>query len=195
MGQELEWKFAASPAALDAALVLPEIHAYRTEPVQTLSMRTSYYDTPDHALSEKRWTLRLRQENGVGVACCKTPLAGGARGEWEVPSDSLEAALPALVRAGAPEELLTLHGLVPVCGAEFVRHAAALRLPDRTLCELACDAGRLFGRAGTMPLCEIELEHKSGDPEASRALAAHIAQLLCLSPEPRSKAQRAFSLQ
>lgn len=185
MGVELEWKYAADPAALEAVL-----RAY-PGPWRTVEMETRYYDTAGGALAARRWTLRLRRENGAAVACLKTPADGRARNEWEAPCAGPEALADALTAAGAPAELaaLTAPGLTEVCGARFTRRAL---LVDGA--ELALDRGVLTGGGREAPLCEAELEHKSGDPAATAALAARLAARFGLREEPRSKFARALAL-
>ena len=74
-------------------------------PFTYLRMQTTYYDTEDGALEKNRWMLRLRTENDRSVVTMKTPGAGHTRGEWEVESEYLDEALPALAKLGAPEAI------------------------------------------------------------------------------------------
>ena len=190
MGMELEWKFAADGDTL------PAIMAGRPGSWQEIRMETRYFDTPDGALAARRWTLRLRRENGVAVACLKTPGPQGARGEWEWHGDSLPMAVEQLIAQGAPEELATLtdgHDLQEVCAAAFLRLSAPVTLAGATA-ELALDRGTLRGGGLTAPLCEVEVEHKTGDPAVSAAFAASLAGEFNLQGEPRSKFARALAL-
>ena len=190
MGVELEWKYAADPAALEAVL-----RAY-PGPWRTVEMETRYYDTAGGALAARRWTLRLRRENGAAVACLKTPADGRARHEWEAPCAGPEALADALTAAGAPAELADLlagRTLTEVCGAAFTRRALAVDTGGGRA-ELALDRGQLTGGGRTEPLCELELEYKSGDVAAAEALAEALRLRYGLTPEPRSKFVRARSL-
>ena len=200
MGQELEFKMAAADAAeLDRLLADEAISALRTEEVRVYEMRTTYYDTPSRRFSALRYTVRRRRENDRSILCVKAPVPGEdplLRGEWELEGEDMAAALPALVDMGAPADLLEAarEGLVPVCGAAFRRRAVNLRLPDGSLCELACDLGELFGQTESLPLCEAELELKEGAPDETRALADELCARFRLRPEPRSKVSRARGL-
>lgn len=160
-----------------------------------IDMETTYYDTPDGALSALRWTLRTRFENGRCVCTVKTPAPNGGRGEWETEWDDILEAVPELCKLGAPRQLLllTAGGVRAVCGARFYRLACTLELPECTL-ELAVDHGILLGGGRTLPLCEVELEHKSGSEAATAAFAAGFAKRYSLTPEPRSKFSRAMEL-
>ena len=99
MGRELEYKYKGTEAAF-AAL------EQRFGPFTPITMETTYYDTPDAALSNRRWTLRRRMENGVSVCTLKVPLSDGSRGEWEAEAPSIEAGVEALCALGAPGERL-----------------------------------------------------------------------------------------
>ena len=201
MGKELEFKLAAEDAGvLDQVLSDQELTALRTEEVRIYEMRTTYYDTPSGLFSQRSYTVRRRMENRRSVLCVKAPVPGAAdaklRGEWETEGEDMSAALPELVAMGAPAELLQAakEGLVPVCGAAFTRRAVHLQLPDGSVCELACDLGRLLGRTQELPLWEVELELKQGAADETRRLADALCRRYRLHPEPRSKVARARKL-
>lgn len=162
---------------------------------QLLQMHTTYYDTPSGALSARRWTLRCRLENDVRICTLKTPTDGIGRREWETECDDIQKALRILCKLGAPEEalLLSREGLVPICGARFTRVAKTLTLGDCVL-ELALDEGVLTGGGQEIPLCEVELELKQGEPAACVAYAKMLQQVYSLVPEEKSKFRRALEL-
>ncbi len=199
MGRELEWKYAAADeAVLDRIAADPEVEALAVEAEREIGMRSAYYDTPDGSLRRKRIALRRRMENKVSVICVKTKLSadGGLalRGEWETEGDEPLAALPELVKRGAPAELLDVGDLVCVCRADFRRRARLLRFSDGSEAELALDLGTLSASDTSVPLCETELELKGGEPEAALAFITRLADRCGLTPEPRSKYDRALSL-
>ena len=117
MAIEYELKFQATPERQQA--VLAAVAGQECE----YSMQTVYYDTPDGALSAKKYTLRKRRENDTYVCTLKTPEKGNGRGEWELPCREIGDALSPLVALGAPEELLQLTqgGVQEICGAKFKR--------------------------------------------------------------------------
>ena len=187
MATEYELKYKASEAvlaAIDAAFPGGVV----------MEMETAYYDTPSGKLSEKRYTLRRRLENGVSVCTLKTP-AGDARGEWETECDTMEAAIPKLVAMGAPADLgaLAQEGLVHICGAKFTRLAKTFVLPECTV-EIALDKGILLGGSKTEPLCEVEVELKSGEKAACDGFAGELARKFGLAAEEKSKFARALRL-
>ena len=189
MGSEYELKYRADEESLSSI--------FTTFPArwQTIRMETTYYDTPSHSLSQRRWTLRRRMENQVSVCTLKTPGIGLERGEWEVTCDSIESAIPELCKLYNLSDLaeLTTGGVIPVCGARFTRMACRIVL-DGAEGELALDEGILFGGGRETPLAEVEAELKSG----SEAILTHWAEeLACrfgLTPEPKSKFRRALDL-
>ena len=185
---EYELKFAATEQILDA------VEQQFAGPWQRYAMRTAYYDTPSGALSAQKWTLRRRLENGRSICTLKTP-AGSARREFEVEWDSIEGAIPELCKLGAPQELLSLTqgGVVEVCGAAFTRRACLVTLPEGGV-EVALDSGELFGADKRQPLCELEVELKSGDPSVALTFAGELALTYGLKPEHGSKFKRALAL-
>ena len=188
MGMELEFKYQGSKEALSA------MEAAFGGGFATIVMETTYYDTPERALSARRWTLRHRSENGVSVCTLKTPGEKGARKELECGERDIRQAIPVLCKLGEPElGDLTAGGVIPVCGAAFTRRARLLPTADGTA-ELALDQGVLLGGGREAPLCEVEIELKSGSPEAALALARQIAARFHLKEEKKSKFRRALDL-
>lgn len=185
MGVEYERKFAAKPEDLEA------IAEAFSGGFETVCMQTSYYDTPSHALSGRRFTLRRRLENGVSVCTVKAP-AGNARGEWETACGSIEEAVPQLLAMGCPAELETIvqEGLVQICGARFTRRCKTVTLPGGSV-ELALDQGVLIGGDREIPLCEAEVELKTGSQSVCDRFADELAARYGLTPEPLSKFARA----
>lgn len=188
MGVEFELKYKATEEKQN--MLLPLSNNW-----QTISMETTYYDTPSLALSAIHFTLRRRLENGVSVCTVKTPAPGNSRGEWEVEAEDIQSAIAELCKLGAPKELegITAAGVIPLCGARFQRRAALLT-HGNTLVEIALDSGELFSGSRHIPLCEVEVELKSGDPAEATAFAAAIAGRCGLQPETMSKFRRALAL-
>lgn len=188
MGREFERKYRADSGIIAA------IRASFGD-FSEIRMETVYYDTLDAALSRRRWMLRRRYENGISVCTLKTPLPDGSRGEWEISCDDIRLAAMELCKLGAPEDLLTLTegGLTEACAARFTRLAKRLTL-ERCTVELALDEGALMGGGKTLPFAEVEVELKSGEEAAATAFAETLARKFGLTPEPKSKAQRAMEL-
>ena len=171
MGREFELKYTATRAQQDAL-------AASFGEFTSIAMETTYYDTPDGALSRQHITLRRRFENGVSVCTVKTPGDSHGRGEWDCDCGRIEDAIPVLRGRGCDADLeeLTKSGLVPICGARFVRQA---KLVDLGGCEveLALDRGALLGGGREVPLCEVEVELKSGEEAMAVAFAASLSPI------------------
>ena len=186
MGRELEYKYTGTEIAF---AVLQQ----RFGPIIETKMETTYYDTPDAALSQRRWTLRRRMENEISVCTLKVPLPDGSRGEWEAEAASIEEGMEKLCRCGAPEQLREVTDLHPVCGARFTRLAAMISLTDAKV-ELALDRGVLLGGGREQPLLEVEVEYKAGSEAVAHAFAQALAREFHLTEEPLSKFARARRL-
>ncbi len=189
MGIEFELKFRATAQQLSAirtGIAGAETHT---------QMRTTYYDTPEGALSARRYTLRQRMENETSVCTLKFPAGSLGRGEFEVCCPDIHAAIPELCKLSELEDLpaLTAKGVQPICGAAFTRIAKTLVLPDCTV-ELALDRGILTGGGRELPLCEVEVELKSGSREGAAAYAMALAATFGLVKETASKFRRALAL-
>lgn len=188
MGREFELKYACSAESFAA---LQRDYTGFT----SIAMETTYYDTFDGRLSNNRWTLRRRLENGRSICTLKTPHADGGRGEWEVECGSIMAAIPKLCKLGAPIDLMVfcVSGVGQVCGAKFTRLALTLEIPG-AMVELALDEGKLLGGGREADLREVEVELKAGSEAAAVAFAQELAERYSLTPEKKSKHNRAMRL-
>ena len=189
MGIEFELKYSATAAQHEA------IAAQYLREFTTYQMETTYFDTPSFALSNLHITLRRRLENGESVCTVKTPVSGYGRGEWECRCEDINVGILKLCKLGAPKELLFLasEGVAPICGAKFTRRAANVEFSGAVL-ELALDQGILLGGGKEIPLCEVEVELKSGDPAAAVEFSDALAQRFGLIPQKKSKFRRALAL-
>ena len=84
MGKETEYKLEVGDLQLlDCILCDPLVTGKMQGPYQYVKMQTTYYDTEDAALAQRKWMLRLRMENDRSVITVKTPGEGHTRGELE----------------------------------------------------------------------------------------------------------------
>ncbi len=189
MGVEFELKYSATVDQQEAVAA-----AYPLE-YRLFEMETTYYDTSNQALSNRHVTLRRRFENGTSVCTVKTPVSTYGRGEWECCCDNIQDAIPELCKLGASSMLLelTADGVVEVCGAKFHRRAGTITFRESQL-EIALDQGVLSGGGKEIPLCEIEVELKSGTPEDAVVFGGLLASRFGLVPQNRSKFRRALAL-
>lgn len=188
MGREFELKCQAAPETIAA---IREKFGEFTP----IIMETTYFDTADRALRQRKWTLRQRMENGRAVCTVKTPLPDGSRGEWETDSADLTEGVRQLCSLGAPEEILNYvnQGVAPFCGARFTRLAKTIELPGGAV-ELALDQGVLLGGGRELAFAEVEVELKAGEDDLARAFAEALAAEFDLKKQPKSKLARAMAL-
>ena len=193
---EIELKLALPPQ--QAAAFLKRMARRRSEPVQ-LDLVTRYFDTPDFALSAQGVALRVRRVGRRWLQTLKTE--GERQGGL---SRRLEFEMP--VRRGAPDwsrfppealayvpDALREH-IVPVFETRFHRTAWLLRGRGGAQIEVALDVGEVVAGERSQPICEIELELKSGQPDALFALALEWAAAFDCLPFDISKAERGVRL-
>lgn len=200
MGRELEIKLAVNgEAALEKILADDTIAALIDGPWQVRLMKTTYYDSPDRRFSSHFWTLRHRMEGESSVVCVKAPTEDPrVRGEWQISAAEIsEESIEALLKSGAPTELLYLYGagdVQTVCGAEFTRKSVMLRFSDGSRAELAGDRGILHGKTQQLPFTELEIELYEGAPTEMEALSALLQTRYGLKLQCKSKFARARGL-
>ena len=197
MGFEMEYKLAVRDEAQLAEILSDPGVLSLCARWKEKKMKTVYYDTPSRSLSARKWMLRQRMEDDKSIICFKTPIQEHLRGEWEVCAPRIDdSVFRSLLMQGAPAEVqgLCSEGLLPVCGAEFVRKAALLRFPDGSIAELAGDHGILCGCKESLPFTELELELHSGSPAAMQSLVRALCERYHLAEQPLSKFARAREL-
>ncbi len=192
MGKELEFKYRVSLLQFRLMDHIQEEFGGQWESVHMVS---TYFDTREGELENRRWTLRLRKENDVQVITCKTPGQGRARNEWECPAGELAEGIADLIAMGAPTELeqCLKDGLSPVCGADFIRLRKEICLPFGKV-EIALDKGKLTGGTESCLLREVEIEFKEGVERYFPHWCENFAQRYNLRPETKSKFARANAL-
>jgi len=195
--REQELKFLTDSVGLKRALGL-KLPGEELGPAVTRRLQTVYFDTPDGLLRRKKVALRMRRIRGGYLMALKwTPDNEGAvsRGEIEVmvrhPQPDLDVFGP-----DVRNQLMRLtkgRPLEPAFATEIRRTARTIRISGSTL-EIAIDNG--FVRAGEarLPLREIEIELKEGDPDDVYQLGLILLDLLPLRLGTLSKAERGVQL-
>ncbi|WP_321927917.1 CYTH domain-containing protein [Paraburkholderia guartelaensis] len=205
MGIEREIKLALPRDQVDAALRLFETRAGK--PGSAIRLENIYFDTPALALARAKSALRLRRAPEGWLQTFKTVGVAQnglhARHEWEMPvaGEALEVdrLLHECDEAGVSTALSdAAANLIPLFRTDFTRTLWTLEV-DGAQVEAAVDQGEVTaavnGETRHTPICEIELELKSGDEAALHTLAAELAQALPgLAPDDVSKAQRGYKL-
>ena len=203
MATEIEMKLGVpDKATLDNVLSDTELLQYAKDDYVTRRMVSTYYDTPDNMLHQRKWTLRLRDEGGRPVVAFKTANRSNAAGfftrsEWQCAIDNIEDAIPVLIAQGAPRELKSIlkgKGLVSCCSADFERRSVCLYMDEGVRIEMAGDYGVLSGGGKEQPICELEWELLYGDAGSLPPLCQQLIAQYGLREEKRSKYERARSL-
>jgi triphosphatase len=160
-----------------------------------------YFDTSELALKQRRMALRVRR---VGMRWIQTVKAGGEvhgglhrRGEWEEPvargcPDLTKIQEPALSEVFFSPEVRD--ALQAVFTTEFRRTTWLLRWDDGDEVELALDQGEVKSGERALPISEVELELKQGNPARLYQLALDLQQTIPLRLENVSKAARGYQL-
>jgi inorganic triphosphatase YgiF len=164
-----------------------------------------YFDTADFTLWQHGYALRVRSEGPRHVQTLKgggTVVAGLHRRvelESEVASSEpdgalfarqLREALPALARQFGKHEV----ALEPVFVNKTRRASWMLELADGVQVECALDTGELQRGDRALPVRELELEMKEGDPALLYELARQVHEAVPVRIENVSKAERGYAL-
>lgn len=188
MDREIELKFLIAPESADEILTLLNGEG------AVRQLDATYFDTADHALRRAGFGLRVRDGEGGRKQTLKSASAGGifARGEWETPiagpgpDDAALAATPAAA-------VVNGEALRPVFTTRVERTARMIRRGE-TVIEAVVDRGELIVESRRAPVCELELELKTGAPSDLFDLARDLAGRVALRLSLVSKAERGYGL-
>lgn len=203
--KEVELKFQVPQGkrkAVESAVAGPQ-------PARRIRLQAAYFDTPGSVLAQSGMALRLRKEGRVWVQTLKAVLPDGGhmtRAEHNVTRTETGTAIPAInpqLHADTPVGaalLKVLKGrkahadgpLQQVMATDIWRRARTVRVAGGTV-ELAFDAGVITaGPADAprrQPVCELEIELKSGQPQAVVSTAGRWVARHGLWLDTRSKAE------
>ncbi|XQU09279.1 CYTH domain-containing protein [Halomonas sp. LY9] len=193
---EIELKLALSPTQLGALLSHPVL-ANASQEKQTLT--NTYFDTPSGHLAAANVAVRLRRLGERVLQTVKTAGHGGGglssrqEWEWQVPEHTLDHT--ALANLPPFQDTLagTIAQLRPTLGTDFTRRSWQLVWQESHI-ELVFDEGEIVCGEARVPICEVELELKAGDPQALWTLAIALANQVPLRPSDSSKAARGNAL-
>lgn len=180
-------------------------HPLLGQPTRVQQLSARYFDTPDLHLLRHGAGLRVRKEDGVWVQTMK---AGGSvqsglhsRNEWEGAVDRSWPRLGKLRKLvgddahwqailAAPE---LKDRLEPLFLVNVERHLWDLEV-DGNRIEVALDVGHIDRKSQQVPVNEIELELKDGDPAGLYAFALQLLEDIPLRISNINKAQRGYLL-
>ena len=203
-GVEIELKLQVRSEDLSRLRDSPLLSARGTGPGVTRMLESVYFDTADLRLRRKNTTLRVRKQGRHYVQTVKTGVQyrGGAlrRSEWESPLSSAQPDVAALAGGAADGHLgrLTAAELRPVFASHIKRTTRRLdnaQVSGGPAIEVAFDEGEIRTPDGiALPVSELELELKGGDPRALYDLALALSEIAPLRIENRSKSERGYAL-
>ncbi len=203
MSTEIELKFRLEPKYVPNVKQLPLLKIFSIAGSITQNLYSIYYDTPELALSKHRIALRTRK---TGDKWLQTIKSGGSiqaglhqHHEWEYPitgekPDFLHIPDPS-IKAFFTDESIR-RSLQPIFVTDFQRTTYLLEPANNFKLEFCLDEGKIIAGQRTHPICEIELELKSGKTlqllRFSEKLQEHC--LFPLTPENKNKAMRGYAL-
>jgi len=158
-----------------------------------------YYDTPKLELHKSAMALRLRR---VGRQWLQTLKGGGSvkaglhqRNEWEMPVSraALDFSSPQVAEWEKYLPPTLRKKLQPVFVTDFSRTSRMLDWQGAQI-ELCMDHGEVHTEQHGTPICELELELKSGEPGRLFELALALLEIVPFELEPVSKAEQGYRL-
>ena len=199
-GRELELKLQLTHDELQRLDAAPMLREWTVGEPRTRTLRSIYFDTPDHRLREAGISFRVRSDGEKWVQTVKTGthVSNGVShpGELEVTVGKPEPDLKSVKDVKLRRKIArVMHGsaLEAVFETVVKRTARQLHTPAGEL-ELALDEGVVRTTAAETPLCEAELELKSGSPASLLEAAAKLFGDEQVRLADRSKADRGYDL-
>jgi inorganic triphosphatase YgiF len=192
---EIELKLEIDPADALRLADAPPLKGVSGSPKELVSV---YFDTPDQDLRRRGFVLRIRQDGDRRIQTVKAEGQGAAglfvRPEWERIVEDDQPMLDAT--AGPLGEMFpsdVLEALAPLFETR-VRRTVFMPAGEGATIELALDVGEAAAGERRAPLCEIELELKSGDPRTLFDLARQLDDHVPLRLGIRSKSEAGYGL-
>jgi|CXWL01.1.fsa_nt_gi inorganic triphosphatase YgiF len=192
MADEIELKLELTPEAANLVEASPLLASDPAKAIQ----RSIYFDTPDSLLFKAGLSLRIRCSRRKRIQTVKVDgrSAAGlfARSEWE---QVVKDDMPVLDDS---TPILTLlrgkaRAIAPAFEVHVERRTWNIREGDAAI-ELVLDRGEIIAGDRRIPVCEIELELKEGDPAALFAFARKVDAVAPLRLGVLSKAERGYRL-
>ena len=195
-----ELKLELTPQQLQRVGAHPALDDLTVGKPQTHTLRSIYFDTPDHRLRARGISLRLRS---IGDQWLQTIKAGNGLEGTSTTRDALESVV------GQPEPDVgaikndrvrrTIEKALKTSTLEAQFETVVTRTTrklhsDKGDLELALDEGVLRARGLENQVCEAELELKSGSPECLIETAAALFAAEPIRLTETSKTERGYNL-
>jgi triphosphatase len=194
--RELEIKLTLPPETVGQVKKIPLTKAVKKSPKRATELSV-YFDTEKHKLRKHGLMLRVRR---IGNRYLQTIKADGhagpfERGEWE-----------SEIADGEPDlSLARKTPLKPIMSRKLRRqlkpifetrvHRTVYSIANRGhLTELTIDKGKIDSGGSSLPLCELELELKSGNEAELFGVARKLIRELPAQLTLKSKSQRGYEL-
>ena len=199
MAVETELKLRIAPEQLARLKRHPLLREHQVTRPVARRLHNIYYDTPKLELHKSAMALRLRR---AGRQWLQTLKGGGSvkagmhqRDEWEVPVSraALDFSSPQTAEWEEHLPLRLRKKLQPVFVTDFSRTSRMLDWQGAQI-ELCMDHGEVRTEQRSTPICELELELKSGEPAQLFELALALLEIVPLELEPVSKAEHGYRL-
>ena len=192
---ETELKLDLDPSAVARLMCHPLLAGALAK---TEELDSVYFDTDRHALHKDGFSLRIRHIGDRRVQTIKADQGTAAglfvRPEWE---REIDGDVPVLDGASGPLakriKPAILDRIVPVFRTIVTRTTLTI-IVDGSKIELSLDRGEIVSTGGPRPLCEVELELKTGHPAALFALARQLDAAAPMRLGVLSKAERGYHL-
>lgn len=198
---EVELKLLIDPADAPRISRLRLPAPFSRTPAQKSVLLSRYFDTDDLLLKQHGIALRIRRDGRrwiqtiKGGCDVKAGLHCRAEYESEVAHDQLDFTKiedPALRKLfDSPALRASLH---PVFTTEFQRTRWQIATPEGDQVEMALDQGEVRSGSAHLPISEVELELKAGNPAVLYEVALALQERVHLRLENASKAERGYAL-
>lgn len=203
MFKEIELKLSLPANCIKHLQHLPQLTALSISKPIKQKLFTIYYDTPDLTLTKQNCALRVRRIGQHWVQTIKTEgsVTSGLheRDEWERPITSNQPDFTQFSDLEIPQLFSDpdlYPQLQPIFTTRFTRLIHILKTSEGGQIEFCLDHGKIIADHAKAPICEIELELKSGKPIQLFRFALALTQALPfpLRLENTSKAERGYML-
>ncbi|MCE0493399.1 CYTH and CHAD domain-containing protein [Vibrio salinus] len=199
METEIELKFFVSQDY--SSILQQKISGSKVLQHSCRQLGNTYFDTEDNWLRQHDIGLRIRRYDDVFVQTVKTSgrvVAGlHQRPEYNAEHDSNEPNLylhpDDIWPEGRDKEQLQKQ-LIPIFATDFIREQWLISMQDGSQIEVAFDNGVVVAGESEEPICEVELELKSGQTDALFTLARSLSDNGGVRLGNLSKAARGYRL-
>jgi inorganic triphosphatase YgiF len=190
---EIELKLGVSPEDMIALQNHPHFAAaFRDPAIETL--RSVYFDSDSGILRDHGFTLRVRHSGDKRIQTVK---AAGyfERSEWEqiINGDEPDLTMVKDTALGPILDNEADNALKPVFETRIKRTAYQLNGNDADVV-MAIDQGKILAAGSSLPVSEIELELKCGNPADLFKIARDILDIIPAHLDFKSKSERGYEM-